>query len=80
MLDKGTLKVRIQELEDEVSRLKLKVADVKEGKDIPILPTDEAIEELQTEINVWKEKYNFLKEMAEKLKTRLWTLEPRYSG
>lgn len=62
----ASLKVRIQELEDEVSRLKVKVADVKEGKDIPILSTDEAIEELQTEINVWKEKYNFLKEMAEK--------------
>ncbi|MFX0020742.1 MAG: helicase HerA domain-containing protein [Candidatus Hermodarchaeota archaeon] len=62
----AALKVRIQELEDEVSRLKQKVADVKEGKDIPLIPTDEAIEDLQTEINVWKEKYNFLKEMAEK--------------
>jgi chromosome segregation ATPase len=60
------LKVRIQELEDEVSRLKQKVADVKEGKDISLMPKDEAIEELQTEVNVWKEKYNFLKEMAEK--------------
>ncbi|MFX1388477.1 MAG: helicase HerA domain-containing protein [Promethearchaeota archaeon] len=60
------LKVRIQELEDEVSRLKQKVADVKEGKDISLMPTDEAIEELQTEVNVWKEKYKFLKEMAEK--------------
>ena len=60
------LKVRIQELEDEVSRLKQKVADVKEGKDIPLVASDEAIEDLQTEINVWKEKYNFLKEMAEK--------------
>jgi DNA helicase HerA-like ATPase len=62
----AALKVRIQELEDEVSRLKLKVADVKEGKDIPLIATDDAIEDLQTEINVWKEKYNFLKEMAEK--------------
>jgi len=60
------LKIRIQELEDEVSRLKQKVADVKEGKEISLLPTDEAIEELQTEIDVWKEKYNYLKEMAEK--------------
>ncbi len=60
------LKVRIQELEDEVSRLKQKVADVKEGKDIALIGGDEAIEDLQTEINVWKEKYNFLKEMAEK--------------
>ena len=62
----ASLKVRIQELEDEVSRLKQKVADVKEGKDIPLIATDEAIEDLQIEINVWKEKYNFLKEMAEK--------------
>ncbi len=61
-----TLKIRIQELEDEVSRLKQKVADVKEGKDIPLVATDETIEELQTEINVWKEKYKFLKEMIEK--------------
>jgi chromosome segregation ATPase len=62
----AALKVRIQELEDEVSRLKQKVADVKEGKEIPLIATDETIEDLQTEINVWKEKYNFLKEMAEK--------------
>jgi len=61
-----SLKIRIQELEDEVSRLKQKVADVKEGKDIPLIGGDEAIEDLQTEIKVWKEKYNFLKEMAEK--------------
>jgi DNA helicase HerA-like ATPase len=62
----ATLKVRIQELEDEVSRLKQKVADVKEGKDISLMPANEAIDELKTEVTVWKEKYNFLKEMAEK--------------
>ncbi|MFX1379879.1 MAG: helicase HerA domain-containing protein [Promethearchaeota archaeon] len=62
----AALKVKIQELEDEVARLKQKVADIKEGKDIPLVSTNEAIEDLQTEINVWKEKYNFLKEMAEK--------------
>ena len=62
----AALKVRIQELEDEVARLKQKVADVKEGKEIPLIATDEAIDDLQTEINVWKEKYNFLKEMAVK--------------
>ncbi len=60
----AALKVRVQELEDEVGRLKQKVADVKEGKDIPLIATDETIEELQTEINVWKEKYKYLKEMA----------------
>ena len=62
----AALKVRIQELEDEVNRLKLKVADVKEGKDILLIVTDDTIGDLQTEINVWKEKYNYLKEMAEK--------------
>ncbi|MHA2283487.1 MAG: helicase HerA domain-containing protein [Promethearchaeota archaeon] len=62
----AALKVRIQELEDEVSRLKDKVADVKEGKDIPLVATDDTIMDLQTEIDVWKEKYNYLKEMAEK--------------
>ena len=62
----AVLRVRIQELEDEVSRLKEKVADVKEGKNIPLIATDEVVEELQTEIEVWKEKYNYLKEMAEK--------------
>ncbi|MFX1322111.1 MAG: helicase HerA domain-containing protein [Promethearchaeota archaeon] len=60
------LKVRIRELEDEVSRLKQKVADVKEGKELPLEATDDVIQELQTEIDVWKEKYNYLKEMAEK--------------
>ncbi|MFX1291314.1 MAG: helicase HerA domain-containing protein, partial [Promethearchaeota archaeon] len=62
----AALKVRIQELEDEVARLKQKVANVKEGKEIPLVATDETIEDLQTEINVWKEKYNYLKEMAQK--------------
>ncbi|GAG14732.1 unnamed protein product, partial [marine sediment metagenome] len=62
----AALKVRVQELEDEVSRLKEKVADVKEGKNIPLIATDEVVEELQTEIEVWKEKYKYLKEMAEK--------------
>jgi DNA helicase HerA-like ATPase/archaellum component FlaC len=62
----SALKVRIKELEDEVSRLKVKVADVKGGKDIPLVITDDTIRDLQTEIEVWKEKYKYLKEMAEK--------------
>ncbi|MHA1916369.1 MAG: hypothetical protein ACW97V_18620, partial [Promethearchaeota archaeon] len=62
----ATLKVRVKELEEEVSRLKVKVADVKEGKDIPLIATDDVVQDLQTEIEVWKEKYNYLKEMAEK--------------
>ncbi|MFW9822327.1 MAG: helicase HerA domain-containing protein [Candidatus Thorarchaeota archaeon] len=61
----AALKIKIQELEDEVSRLKEKVADIKEGKDIPLVATDDTIKDLQTEIDVWKEKYNYLKEMAE---------------
>jgi DNA helicase HerA-like ATPase/archaellum component FlaC len=60
------LKVRIQELEDEVSRLKQKLGDIREQKELPLEATDETIQDLQTEINVWKEKYNYLKEMAEK--------------
>ena len=62
----AALKVRIQELEDEVSRLKDKVADVKEAKDIPLIATDDVVQDLKTEIEVWKEKYKYLKEMAEK--------------
>ncbi|MFX1481098.1 MAG: helicase HerA domain-containing protein [Promethearchaeota archaeon] len=61
-----TLKIRIQELEDEVRRLKQKVANVKEGKDLPLISTDETLHDLQTEVEVWKEKYYYLKEMAEK--------------
>jgi len=60
------LKVRLRELEDEVSRLKQKVVDVKEEKELPLEATDDVIQELQTEIDVWKEKYKYLKEMAEK--------------
>ncbi|MFW9866644.1 MAG: helicase HerA domain-containing protein, partial [Candidatus Thorarchaeota archaeon] len=62
----ATLKIRIQELEDEVRRLKQKVANVKEGKDIQLLSTDDAVQDLQTEVEVWKEKYYYLKGMAEK--------------
>jgi predicted nucleic acid-binding Zn-ribbon protein len=62
----ASLKVRIKELEDEVSRLKVKIADVKEGKNIPLISTDDVVQDLQTEIEVWKEKYNYLKEMAER--------------
>ena len=62
----ATLKVRVRELEDKVSRLKVKVADVKEGKNIPLIATNDVVQDLQTEVEVWKEKYNYLKEMAEK--------------
>lgn len=46
--------------------LKEKVADVKEGKAIPLIATDDVVKDLQIEIEVWKQKYNYLKEMAEK--------------
>ena len=60
------LKVRIKELEDEVGMLKEKFLDVDKGRDTPLsienITGDDAIEDLQTEIKVWKEKYNYLKE------------------
>ncbi len=61
------LKRRIDELEDEVSGLRLKVANVDSQGGAPSIAIDEGerIEELKTEINVWKEKYNYLKEVAE---------------
>ncbi|MHA1466672.1 MAG: helicase HerA domain-containing protein [Promethearchaeota archaeon] len=61
------LKRRIDELEDEVSGLRLKVANVGSQGGAPSVAIDEGerIEELKTEINVWKEKYNYLKEVAE---------------
>jgi len=62
----AVLKVKIRELEDKVKRLQEKVAHIKERKDIPLVATDDTIIDLQTEITVWKEKYNYLKEMAEK--------------
>ena len=62
----AALKVRIKELEDNVERLKQKIGDIKGRKDVPLIVTDDTITDLQTEINVWKEKYNYLKEMAEK--------------
>lgn len=61
------LKRRIEELEDEVSGLRLKVASVESQGGAPSEAIDEGerIEELKTEINVWKEKYNYLKEVSE---------------
>jgi hypothetical protein len=61
------LKRRIDELEDEVSGLRLKVANVESQGGAPSVAIDEGerIEELKTEVTVWKEKYNYLKEVAE---------------
>ena len=59
------LKRRIDELEDEVSGLRLKVGGLEGGAPSVAIDEGERIEELKTEINVWKEKYNYLKEVAE---------------
>lgn len=61
------LKRKIDELEDEVSGLRLKVANFDREGGALTMPIDEGerIEELKTDINVWKEKYNYLKEVAE---------------
>ena len=60
------LKVRIKELEDEVGMLKEKILDIDDRGKAPLsvenITGDDAIEDLQTEIKVWKEKYNYLKE------------------
>ena len=64
----AALKIRIKELEDEVQILRAKVAEMggAEGEiPTPSGSRDEIIEELKTEIKVWKEKYNYLKESME---------------
>jgi hypothetical protein len=61
------LKVKIKDLEDEIKNLKEKLTHAKEGEEISIasITGDDALEDLQTELNVWKEKYNYLKETME---------------
>ncbi len=65
----GFLKVRIKELEEEVDILKGRILNVEEGKgdqlSISQITDNDDIEELQTEIKIWKEKYNYLKESME---------------
>jgi hypothetical protein len=63
----AALKVKIKELEDEIENLKEKLTHAKEGEEISIasITGDDALEDLQTELNVWKEKYNYLKETME---------------
>ena len=66
----GYLKVRIKELEEEVDILKGRILDVEEGKGGPLsisqITDNDDVEELQTEIKIWREKYNYLKESMEK--------------
>jgi len=61
------LKVKIKELEEEIEDLKDRLTQAKEGEDISIesITGDDALEDMQTELNVWKEKYNYLKETME---------------
>jgi hypothetical protein len=61
------LKVKIKDLEDEIETLKERLSQVKEGEEISIasITGDDAYEDLETELNVWKEKYNYLKETME---------------
>jgi len=63
----GQLRIRIKELEDEVSELREKCATLGEGGGGTgvVLSENEDIAELQTEVSVWKEKYNYLKEVSE---------------
>jgi len=60
------LKVRIKELEDEIGMLKGRIMDIEESGGAPLslenITGDDAIEDLQTELKVWREKYNYLKE------------------
>jgi len=69
----GVLKVKIKELEDEIEMLKTKIIELESsetgGAPIVIGSVDERIEELQTEIKVWQEKYNFLKETMDNPET-----------
>ena len=57
------LNIRIRELEKEVEALRLQTAGIAGEKGVTTLSGDESkdIKELQTEIQVWKEKYNYLK-------------------
>ncbi len=49
--------------------LKGRIIDIEKGGDVPLsvknITGDDAIEDLQTELKVWQEKYNYLKETME---------------
>ena len=65
----ASLKVRIKELEDQIEILKGRIIEVEESGGAPLsvesITGDDAIEDLQTELKVWREKYNYLKETME---------------
>ena len=63
------LKIKIRELEEEIEMLKerLTSTETKEGEELSTegITHDDYIEDLQTELKVWKEKYNYLKDTME---------------
>jgi len=63
------LKVRVKELEEEIGMLKGRIIDIEEGGGVPLsvesITGDDAVEDLQTELKVWMEKYKYLKESME---------------
>lgn len=63
------LKVKIRELEEQIDMLKGRLVELEEGEGGTLSTTqitgDDAIEDLQTELKVWQEKYNYLKETME---------------
>jgi hypothetical protein len=61
----AALKVQIKELKEEIEMLKDRIVDLEvvEGEEMLLTSdnVDERIEELQTQLKVWEEKYNYLK-------------------
>jgi predicted nucleic acid-binding Zn-ribbon protein len=62
-------------LEEEIGMLKGRIIDIEEKGDVPLsiknITGDDAMEDLQTELKVWQEKYNYLKETMEKPESAL---------
>ncbi|MFX0031729.1 MAG: helicase HerA domain-containing protein [Candidatus Hodarchaeota archaeon] len=65
----AALKIKIKELEEEVEMLKDKLVGLEAGEapGVPLTAedVDDRILDLQTELKVWQEKYNFIKEKIE---------------
>jgi DNA helicase HerA-like ATPase len=63
------LKIKIKELEEEIDMLKNKLVELETGEAMgaPITSEDidDRIKDLQTDLKVWQEKYNYLKETLE---------------
>ncbi|MFX0187831.1 MAG: helicase HerA domain-containing protein [Candidatus Hodarchaeota archaeon] len=60
------LKDKIKDLEKELAALKLEQAAISKDEGISVSDDNsESIKELKTQIQVWKEKYNYLKQKAD---------------